>query len=254
MTLEASYPSYEVDPNSRAKSGPLLLWTIIDMLAPATRSIVTVLTKQMTGLPDALARLQFDVPKFHAHIRTLLADFGKQGMLDAQMIPYMLQAYKLVPDMQFRHFAFHLENQYNSNMITLTAHDLLTRATTQYNNQNADSTLQDNYDAVAFGAVQSTTAKKTKSNKKKKQKATTESSGDTPSKQKKDDSWKKKNPKNLKTITHNERTYHWCPHHEMFTIHKPLECKLATPPTSNRLADALTTVAANDCGADFGDE
>ena len=89
VTLEASYTRYEVDPNSRAKSGPLLLWTIIDMLAPATRSIITVLTKQMTGLPDALTRLQFDVPKFHDHIRTLLADFGKQGMLDAQMIPYL---------------------------------------------------------------------------------------------------------------------------------------------------------------------
>ena len=39
--------------------------------------------------------------------------------------------------------------------------------------------------------------------------------------------WKKVAPKDgqSKTKKHNDKIYHWCPHHELWCLHKPDECK-----------------------------
>ena len=40
-------------------------------------------------------------------------------------------------------------------------------------------------------------------------------------------SWKEKKIAGKETLTKNNKTYHWCPFHKAYTIHKPTDCRLA---------------------------
>ena len=61
--------------------------------------------------------------------------------------------------------------------------------------------------------------------------------------------WKLEAPKDGKTtMTRNNKTYHWCPNHKMWCVHKPSECNLTNKDNEKksqyelRVAKALTAV------------
>ena len=41
-------------------------------------------------------------------------------------------------------------------------------------------------------------------------------------------SWKEKKVTGKEVLVKNNKTYHWCPYHRAYTIHKPDDCRLAT--------------------------
>ncbi len=60
--------------------------------------------------------------------------------------------------------------------------------------------------------------------------------------QKRDEKWKRTPPKTGEKHTkkHNKTTYHWCPHHDAWVMHKPAECR-ANPTHSDCKAPRATT-------------
>ena len=51
---------------------------------------------------------------------------------------------------------------------------------------------------------------------------------DTEKSQDKRSSWKEKKVTGKEVLVKNNKTYHWCPYHRAYIIHKPDECKLST--------------------------
>ena len=39
--------------------------------------------------------------------------------------------------------------------------------------------------------------------------------------------WKEKKVTGKEVLVKNNKTYHWCPYHRAYTIHKPEECRMA---------------------------
>ena len=73
--------------------------------------------------------------------------------------------------------------------------------------------------------------------------------------------WKEKKVTGKEVLVKNNKTYHWCPYHRAYTIHKPEECRMATkkPKTDKGNEDVpiagLTTVYDGDGAFNaFGDE
>ena len=74
-------------------------------------------------------------------------------------------------------------------------------------------------------------------------------------------SWKEKKVTGKEVLVKNNKTYHWCPYHRAYTIHKPDDCRLATKKhkvdreSSDVPVTGMTAVYEdNDVFNAFGDE
>lgn len=235
-----------------------------------TKAKVLLLRQAIAALPAKMSELQGDVKEFNLYVQHKRDELLGRGQTVDELMAHIFQAYLRVSDDNFIRYIQSKKDQYEEEG-TMTAEVLMELALGRYNlikQQNA---------AVAEGedriiALQATSTPTTGiasegerivaleaqlqlmqdkfNNRNRKQSGSKPKYTIQP--------WKrmKPNENEKQTKVHNERTYHWCRFHEMWTAHHPKDCTLGKkgggqqttppPPQGGNVQNALQALMYTD--------
>ena len=187
-----------------------------------------------------MASIDSNIQKFNLHVNVQVKALVCPGEEMHDLMINLFKGYRATKDRQFVSFITDLEWEYN-NGTEITAHCLMAQALNWYKDAKhkkqweapiAEQTKQTKLvmlkAEIAMLKCQNRTAKtprpkagKTANGGEKKRKGKGRQKGKGDNKW----AWKKLAPKHReKTKTYDGKTYHWCPHHVAWTIHRPEEC------------------------------
>ena len=258
-----------VAPNQEeVTDGPLLLATIVSLAYTNTRAMGAIYRTNLMKLDAKIVELEgANIVKLNAYVklqRNLIAAGG--GKCDD--IPYhLLRAYKLTGDAEFTSYIKQKEQAWKDGLVTWDTQGttLMALAETFYK------------DAIETGEWQKASAEQTRIialeaqllvNETKLQLAMSSVQNyqhsfkrrqggkmdpRPPRQLRSEDAWKLIAPKHTdpKTKKMNNKTYHWCVPHKMWTIHSTAECRLAQ--TKVEVPPVMTTVVADEFDTDSYD-
>ena len=232
--------------------GPLMLWAIIQRATINVKASAALLRQKLWLAPEALRNKQYDVQEFNAYIGRILFQLSARGEEAPDTLVHLFRAYKSAPNAEFVQYVKHKENMYEEAEIEMTAQKLMGLATTKYNTLKEQELWdQENQAGDEIVALKAEIALLKQQNKRK------------PEQKKKDErfAWKEKKIAGKETLNRNNKTYHWCPYHKAYTIHKPEDCRLATKkPKIDKEGEStpmtgMTAVYDDEAGFNtFGDE
>ena len=205
----------------------MLLRVLIQEAHIDTNATLRKIYTQVQDLPNYMTSVQHNITKFNLHVESLIAQLNARGKEAPELLTSLFIAYQVVPDERFVRFIESKENDYDYGA-PMSAQELMQVAMTMYQTRvetgkwAAPSSEKAEIEALKTELVQlkkqSKKAKTTNFNKKEKPKKF------------KGPAWKKTPPteeerKNGTKKKVNEKWFYWCPQHEMWTLHKPEECK-----------------------------
>ena len=233
--------------------GPLMLWAIIQRATINVKASATLLREKLWKAPETLRNKKYDVQEFNAHIGRIMFQLRARGEEAPDTLLHLFKAYKSAPNNDFVQYVKHKESLYEEAEIEMTPQKLMGLAITKYNTLK-EQELWDQGDQAGdeIIALKAEIAQLKQLNKQK-----------TEQKRKNDDrfAWKEKKVAGKETLVKNNKTYHWCPYHMAYTIHKPDDCRLATKkpkvdrePGSVPVAGMTAVYEEEDAFNTFGDE
>jgi hypothetical protein len=217
-------------------SGSCFLKVIIGKASVDTIATENVLRTAISTMPSKLKELGGDIKAFNLYVTQLRQALMARGQVvdKNQFLINVLIAYSTSTDAEFREYIKQKRNMYEDGAITMTLESLMKNAVNKFDLKNQDGSWNapDDRDASIL-ALQTQVKYLTK-------KKATPSPPTQPSlegsnllnkgNRRSIDLWKYKQPnKGETTKKHNNKTYHWCPNHEAWCIHKLSECLLTSP-------------------------
>ena len=200
--------------------GPLLLWVIIQRATINVKASAALLRQKLWNAPETLRIKKYDVREFNAYIGDIMFQLRARGEEAPDTLLHLFRAYKTAPNADFVQYVKHKENLYEEAEIEMTPQKIMDMAITKFNTlKEQDAWDQDNSSNEEIIALKAEIALLKQNNKRK------------PEQNKKGDerhSWKEKKVTGKEVLVKNNKTYHWCPYHRAYTIHKPEECRMAT--------------------------
>ena len=229
-------------------NGPLLFKHFMFKTVIDTRATVTSYRKLIGHLDSFMTKCNFDIDQFNSHAKKLILNLKSRGERTDEAMVNVFEAYEIVPDQEFNRYIKGKRDDYDEGR-NITLESLMNSAKSKYDilkeagTWNALSPDQEKIVALtaeisqlkdkklklannlkgssSSGSNSNKSGNKKKDNKKGKKKG----------KKKKDSdyAWKKVPPGNgvSHTKTVNNKMYHWCDHHQAWTIHSPAECNQA---------------------------
>jgi hypothetical protein len=222
-----------VDP---LEDGPSFLKAIIDCTYTNTLSNNAVARDNLSSLPEYMDSLpDSNIKEFNAHVKKQLEALAAGGETTNDLIINLWKGYAKAKDKDFRQWIKLKKAAWFDRTFIVNPNglDLMELAENHYKDavktkdwlkldedQQTILALQTEIQAVKATARHGrhkNDGKTTKKGGKYKDKKKTESS---------EWAWKKVAPKSGETQvkTHAGETYHWCPHHELWSMHKPEDC------------------------------
>ena len=251
LKVVTSGESYEIevkdgDEKATVLDGPLYLRILISRITIDSRSTVSYIRRTLSELDDYLTSVDHNVTAFNEFVRLQIDALAARGESSSDVMVNLFKGYLAAPDKEFAAYIKQKKNDYEEGQ-DLQEDDLMTMAENKYKSLvrsgewNAPSKEQK--EILALSAKLESLTKKKKSEKQDKRMDRFE--------------WKKEAPKNvMDTKNKNNKTYHWCTKHNLWTLHKASECKLESPKgdTSNKkeeehnlqLKQALTAMEEDD--------
>ena len=222
----------------------MLFKVLVGKAEAQTIATTANIRKNLANIKEDIKRLRFDVQAFHEYVKNLVQDLNGYGQSDTPDLTIQLfDSYMSVPDKVFREMIGQKQTEYLLGDSTMDPIDLMAFAQTAYNVRKSDLSvpwLQKSEEQVQIEALTAEVKDLRSQKGTKKKKRDPKSKGDdAASKERKDEkksgdknndkwAWKKIPPGDgepeKKTV--NGKTYHWCPYHEAWTVHKPSECTL----------------------------
>ena len=200
--------------------GPLLLWAIIQRATINVKASAAMLRQKLWNAPEALRAKKYNIREFNAYIGDTLFQLRARGEEAPDTLLHLFRAYKSAPNADFVQYVKHKESSYEEAEIDMTPQKIMDLAITKFNTLKEqgiwDQGSATNDEIIALKAELALL----KQNNKRK--------ADTEKNQDKRSSWKEKKVTGKEVLVKNNKTYHWCPYHRAYTIHKPDECKLST--------------------------
>lgn len=226
-----------------------------------SRATTSNIRSKMVNLHNYIAKINYDVPKFHDYVNELLTTLSAYGEVvdnnnDQTLTIALFDAYNIVPDVEFHNLISNRRSDYLLSNDDIAPKQLMNYAQSIYDYRNEDrltawlSKSKDQLQIEALNAqVQSLKSENKKlsyskkDNKKKTELSklaaaattTTKKDGGDKSKSDKVDktdkkskwAWKKIPPKDGEKDTkeYGGKTYHWCLNHKAWTVHKTSECR-----------------------------
>ncbi len=215
----------------------LLYFKIIIMLATInTRATIITIRIRLSSLDTKIHEFDDNITSFNDYVKTQLAQLEARGQDTQDLLVNLFKAYSTVEDNKFLAYIEQRENEYNDGtdidpvaLMDLAHNKYATLVESgRWKQQTADQkkivALTAQVAKFKKQALSHKTPKYNGNDDKKKKK------GDIKKKKKKAiPKWKLENKNNLKSTTHNEKTYYWCPNHNegkgMWTLHKPEDCE-----------------------------
>ena len=198
--------------------GPLLLWEIIQRATINVKASAALLRQKLWEAPVALKSKKYNVQEFNHHIGSVMFQLSARGEEAPDTLVHLFRAYKSAPNDDFVQYIKHKESMYEEAEIEMSPQKLMGLAMTKYNTLKEQFTwTTDEGPSDEIVSLKAEIASLKQQGKRKW----------SPPK-KKDDryAWKEKRIAGKDILQKNGKTYHWCPHHKAYTLHKPEECRL----------------------------
>ncbi len=237
---------------------PLLYKTIMRLATIDSKATSAVLRDNLYNLDAKMVQLNSNILEFHLYFSTNYNQLLGHGEAVDSPVHLLFKAYKAVQDSKF--VITQKEEEYfedKNGAGALTYEEIFAMATNKYNALIAQgrwgAKSPSEQKIVALTSQMETLKGDLKLSKdlisklkkkdprkevdvKKKKKETNKE------RQKRDEKWKRTPPRTGEKHTkkHNKTTYHWCPHHDAWVMHKPDECR-ANPTHPDYKAPRATT-------------
>jgi uncharacterized small protein (DUF1192 family) len=222
-------------------SGVCFLKVIIGRSSVDTNAKISLLRKRIARLTETMKNeFKGNVREFNTYVSLQKDQLLGRGQDVSELITHLFEAYLSgVADEEFHRYIETYQNQYDDGM-DITPEKLMQNALTKYDTimQRKEASSESENRVIALNAeatkdeqVAALTAQiallqanyAAKGNDKGKSATKANAAKKIPA-------WKKiapaeNEPKTIiKTINDKKKTFHWCPHHQMWTIHSPKDC------------------------------
>jgi hypothetical protein len=191
--------------------GLLFLKLLIGKASIDTNAKVLLLREQVSSLHIKMRELKGDVRAFNTYVDQLRTALEGRGQHVDELISHLFKAYEAVPDPNFVRYISNKRDQYDEGIHVPTDDELMLLACNKYDLLGHRSTLPDsNDDLVVALEVKNQTQARTGKGKRKNH-----------------PEWKlvKPAPGEPQTKKVGEKTFNWCPYHQLWSIHTAAECK-----------------------------
>jgi hypothetical protein len=239
------------------EDGLCFLRTIITKAQLDTIGTVETLRASIGKFETKIVELTGNIIDFHQHVNTITNALDSYGQAYPELILNLFKAYNAVEDKEFTTYIMVTRFGYNANPAAYNARTLMDGVENIYKLRVESGTWKPslvsplNEIQALQAQVQALSAQINKND-------TPTSEGNSSSRnakrqaKKEKDAWKAVPPgaNEVKTKSFENRTYHWCPNHKMWTMHKPEDCQGINyrPGTGNNAsqlqANASTTAPA----------
>jgi hypothetical protein len=232
--------------------GPLFLLTIVSLAYTNTRSMSSVhrnklsqLTQKMQSIPDN------NITVFNTHVNTLVKLLAAGGEKCEDLAWNLLRAYKATQDENFNKYMKSKEDQWKDGTInwSSTGNEIMVLAENYYKDAVENETwllvTKEQEKIIALEAqiraIKPYQARVRTDRNPKKDNRKQDSEGNKWPK------WKDMAPTGTQSqvLKRDGKTFHWCPHHARWTVHKPSECNLGQTPNQGIVAEAPATIHPN---------
>ena len=252
----------------------MLFKVLVGKAEAQTIATTANIRKSLANIKEDIKRLRYDIQAFHEYVKNLVQDLNGYGQSDTPDLTIQLfDSYMIVPDKIFIEMIGKKHTDYLLGSSTIDPTDLMAFAQTAYNVRKSDITipwLQKSEEQVQIEALTAElkvmkTQKDTKKPKKKKDvkkdKDTATPKNEKGKKGNGGDKWAWKlvapdeGEPEKKMV--DEKWYHWCPYHRMWTVHKPSECKLKDKKPAAKIESnsaEIDTVDSNEDPDEKGDD
>ena len=232
--------------------GPCFLKVILDTCLTETAATTRLIRENLMNLSPKMAEYDNNVEDFNNYVLLQLRLLSARGETTHDLMNALLTAYKSVPDKEFGRYIVDRETAFDDGRENMNADGLLQLAFNKYKllSDQGKWLQMDASDAklVALTA-QLEELKKNNSNLQHCLKRPEFKKAKPDDKKKKvkrdnDDKWKWKSIKPREgaptTKKVNNKTYHWCIHHQKWTLHKSDECRMHNRQGEERAPNRLT--------------
>jgi len=214
------------------KSGILLFKVIAQTTTVDNRSTVAHLDGQLLELDQYMMKCGQDVELFNKHVKTTITALKARGHKPDNLVIKLFKGYKVVTDRHFNEWYQRKNDAYDEGT-NFTPESLMSLAVNKFSSLKkkgewtVNTAVEDNVVALQ------TTIKELKDSSLVLKKAMKERFSKlqrdrTRPKDRDHSPWKLVEPKEgePKTKSNRGKTYHWCQFHQLWTIHKPTDCRL----------------------------
>jgi hypothetical protein len=229
--------------------GLCLLKCIIIDGAIDTRYTTLHIKEKLQQLHTYMIKVEHNVPAFNTEVKLLEKSLIARGEtpVESDMLLNLFNGYKANADANFHTYILKNYEEYLDGDRNFTTNQLMTRAENKYKQLTQDEVWmkpsEQQEQIVALTAtIQQLKEKPTSKPKPTKKEKKGPPAGAYPA-------WKLEAPAAGAplTKTSNDRTYHWCPAHALWTAHKPADCTKKSPtstPTTSPAGLQATSLAA----------
>jgi hypothetical protein len=198
--------------------GVTFLKAIIQRACVDTIATVTSIREAVSLLDHKMEETGSDIKAFNEYVQGLVNMLRARGEGTPEFITHMFKGYAAASDSDFVQYMKEKRNRYEEGQ-PLDIDTLMQSALNKYNIaiQTGRWNAPDKKDATIFAMKTEIEALKKKAT----------APGTTGSGNAGKWAWKSKKPEagTPKSKVVNKKKYHWCPNHEMWTLHSPEECK-----------------------------
>jgi hypothetical protein len=207
--------------------GILYLKLLIGKASIDTKAKVLLLREQISSLHTKMSDLKGNVREFNTYVDQLRTALEGRGQQVDELIMHVFKAYEAVPDPNFLRFIQNQRDEYEreDNAQEITVEALMLLACNKYDLLNHRNAVpSDNGDSIV--ALEA----KIQSLKDSTPSSTTDGDGKGRRRRERHPAWKLVAPKGgeAKTKKIGAKTFHWCSHHKLWSIHSEKECRLGT--------------------------
>jgi hypothetical protein len=206
------------------QDGLCFLRAIISKAQVDTVGTVHSLRNALGKLVVKIVECAGDIEKFHMHVNTLTNALDSYGQVYPELIVNLFKSYELIEDAKFSTYVQYVHFGYSTDPTTYNARTLMNSIENNYRLRIKAGTwpksVSDKEGVNSIAALQAkiqamNVAMGNNRNNDNKSKAYDEKYA-----------WKKTAPKDgeSKTKPYEDRTYHWCGKHKLWTIHMEAEC------------------------------
>lgn len=235
--------------------GPSFLMALINVYSVRTNATTATIRVKISEAHLQIADEEYNIDAFNTSIDSYVQKLSANGEQTEDLFAHLARAYKSVPDKEFRSYIGARIDSHNDGSAVMTPRMLMEKAKAKYDElMEADAWMKgDDVERklVTLTAQLQQMETKAKYPTPKKGKPTPKKGNSKKGKKKQQDTdkWAWKNVKPRSNQAHTKvvegKTYHWCKHHERWTIHTESECRLNRPvqrddiatPTQNRRDD-----------------
>ena len=215
--------------------GPCFLKALIDIAYTNTRSSAAVIRHNLSSLDTYMLGLKdSDIVAFHKYVKDNVNRLAAAGETTNDLLVNLFKAYKCAKDKNFLTWVQIKRDNWLEGTLPLTTNGvaLMELAENYYKDSLARGDwlklTKDQEKIIALEAqIREATKKDTEREKRKKKKKKGKKDEQEIEKNKKKWAWKTTPPRpgQKHTKVFEGRTYHWCPNHNCWTMHKPVDCK-----------------------------